>query len=144
MPTRDVVKTGIAGLDAILSDGIPRGNVILLEGAIGTGKTTFGVEFVYHGASRFKEPGIIRLFEVCPAKHVRCPGGCVVGWREGGSEVGTDDGGRFGEDRLAELVTKNAHRREEQIIATVIEAVKQWTGTAELQDDLTLLLVRRH
>ncbi len=71
MPTRDVVKTGIAGLDAILSDGIPRGNVILLEGAVGAGKTTLGVEFVYRGASQFDEPGIIVLFEVSPDKLVR-------------------------------------------------------------------------
>ena len=71
MPTRDVLKTGIAGLDAILSDGIPRGNVILLEGAVGTGKTTLGVEFVYRGASQFDEPGIIVLFEVSPDKLVR-------------------------------------------------------------------------
>jgi len=78
MPTRDVVKTGIFGLDAILSDGIPRGNVILLEGAVGTGKTTFGVEFVYHGASKFDEPGIIVLFEVSPDKLIRDAAG--FGW----------------------------------------------------------------
>ena len=71
MPNRDVVKTGIAGLDAILSDGLPRGNVILLEGAVGAGKTTLGVEFVYRGASQFDEPGIIVLFEVSPDKLVR-------------------------------------------------------------------------
>ena len=71
MSNRDVVKTGIAGLDSILSAGIPRGNVILLEGSIGTGKTTFGVEFVYRGASEFSEPGIIVLFEVSPQKLVR-------------------------------------------------------------------------
>jgi circadian clock protein KaiC len=71
MPTRDVVKTGIAGLDAILSHGIPRGNVILLEGAVGTGKTTLGVEFIYRGASQFDEPGIIVLFEVSPDKLIR-------------------------------------------------------------------------
>jgi circadian clock protein KaiC len=71
MPARDVVKTGITGLDAILSGGIPRGNVILLEGAVGTGKTTLGVEFVYRGASQFDEPGIIVLFEVSPDKLVR-------------------------------------------------------------------------
>ncbi len=71
MSTRDAVKTGITGLDAILADGIPRGNVILLEGAVGTGKTTLGVEFVYRGASQFDEPGIIVLFEVSPDKLVR-------------------------------------------------------------------------
>jgi circadian clock protein KaiC len=71
MTELDVVKTGISGLDVILSSGIPRGNVILVEGGIGTGKTTMGVEFVYRGASLFGEPGIIVLFEVSPDKLVR-------------------------------------------------------------------------
>jgi circadian clock protein KaiC len=71
MPESDLVKTGISGLDSTLSDGIPRGNVILVEGAVGTGKTTMGVEFVYRGASQFGEPGIIVLFEVSPEKLVR-------------------------------------------------------------------------
>ena len=71
MVESDLVKTGIAGLDDILSGGIPRGNVILVEGAIGTGKTTIGVEFVYRGASQFDEPGIIVLFEVSPHKLIR-------------------------------------------------------------------------
>ncbi|HWF11563.1 MAG TPA: ATPase domain-containing protein [Bryobacteraceae bacterium] len=64
----DLVKTGITGFDDILLGGIPRGNVILVEGGIGTGKTTLGVEFVYRGASQFGEPGIIVLFEVSPEK----------------------------------------------------------------------------
>ena len=46
-------RTGISGLDVILAAGIPRGNVILLEGGIGAGKTTMGVEFVYRGATKF-------------------------------------------------------------------------------------------
>jgi circadian clock protein KaiC len=71
MSEPDLVRTGISGLDSILSEGIPRGNVILLEGAIGTGKTTCGVEFVYRGASEFNEPGIIVLFEVSPEKLIR-------------------------------------------------------------------------
>jgi circadian clock protein KaiC len=71
MAEPNLVKTGISGLDVILSSGIPRGNVILLEGGIGTGKTTMGVEFVYRGASAFEEPGIIVLFEVSPDRLVR-------------------------------------------------------------------------
>ena len=67
----DVVKTGISGLDAIFSGGIPRGNLILLEGAIGTGKTTMGTEFVYRGAKEFGEPGIIVVFETSPDKLAR-------------------------------------------------------------------------
>ncbi len=71
MPKPDLVKTGIAGLDSILQGGIPRGNVILVEGGIGAGKTTLGVEFIYRGASYFNEPGIIVLFEVSPHKLMR-------------------------------------------------------------------------
>ena len=71
MDSPEAVRTGVLGLDAILGDGIPRGNVILTEGAVGTGKTTLGVEFVYRGASQFDEPGIIVVFEVSPDKLVR-------------------------------------------------------------------------
>jgi circadian clock protein KaiC len=71
MAEPDLVPTGISGLDGILAGGVPRGNVILLEGAVGTGKTTLGVEFVYRGAQEFGEPGVIVLFEVSPDKLVR-------------------------------------------------------------------------
>lgn len=71
MTEPDLVKTGIAGLDDIFNGGIPRSNVILVEGSIGAGKTTLGVEFVYRGASQFDEPGIIVVFEVSPEKLMR-------------------------------------------------------------------------
>jgi circadian clock protein KaiC len=71
MPPTDLVPTGVAGLDAVLVGGIRRGNIILTEGAVGTGKTTLGVEFIYHGASQFGEPGIIVVFEVSPDKLIR-------------------------------------------------------------------------
>ena len=78
MGERDLVRTGVSGLDTILLGGIPRGNIVLLEGAIGTGKTTLGVEFVYRGASQFEEPGVIVLFEVSPDRLIRDAAG--LGW----------------------------------------------------------------
>jgi circadian clock protein KaiC len=72
------VRTGVSGLDKILAGGIPRGNVILLQGAIGTGKTTLGTEFVYRGAQEFGEPGVIVVFEVSPDKLTRDAAG--LGW----------------------------------------------------------------
>src|SRR5438094_8468920 len=71
MPDPDLVTTGIKGLDEILFGGIPRGNVILVAGTAGSGKTTLGLEFVYRGAREFNEPGVIVLFEVSPSKIVR-------------------------------------------------------------------------
>ena len=78
VPESDRVTTGINGLDAILSGGIPRGNIILIEGAIGTGKTTMGVEFVYRGIRESGEPGVIVVFEVSPDKLARDAAG--LGW----------------------------------------------------------------
>jgi circadian clock protein KaiC len=71
MPDRDLVTTGVRGLDELFAGGIPRGNIVLLAGAAGTGKTTLGVEFIYRGASEHDEPGIIVLFEVAPDKTIQ-------------------------------------------------------------------------
>ena len=62
--SRAFLRTGIAGLDAILGGGIPQGNVVLITGGPGSGKTSLGVEFVYRGAREFNEPGMIVTFEV--------------------------------------------------------------------------------
>src|SRR5688500_12654108 len=78
MPERDFVKTGIDGLDDILVGGLLRGNVVLVAGPAGSGKTTLGIEFIYRGATQFDEPGLIVLFEVSPDKLVR--DAAMFGW----------------------------------------------------------------
>jgi circadian clock protein KaiC len=50
-------KTGIWGLDNILSGGFSRGHLFLLEGAPGTGKTTIALQFLLEGA-RAGEKGL--------------------------------------------------------------------------------------
>ena len=47
----DQVATGIAGLDDVLSGGLARGRVFLLEGSPGTGKTTVAMQFLRTGAA---------------------------------------------------------------------------------------------
>jgi circadian clock protein KaiC len=78
MPEGDLIKTGIAGLDSILLGGIPRNNVILLQGVTGSGKTLMGLEFIYRGITQFNEPGLIVVFETSPDKLVRDAAG--FGW----------------------------------------------------------------
>ena len=71
MAEGDLIQTGIAGLDVILQGGIPKGNVLLVEGAAGTGKTLLGMEFIYRGVTYYNEPGMIVSFEVAPQKLIR-------------------------------------------------------------------------
>ena len=71
MAEGDLIRTGITGLDDILRGGFPRGNVLLVEGAAGTGKTLLGLEFIYRGITEYHEPGLIVTFEVAPRKLIR-------------------------------------------------------------------------
>ena len=43
--------TGIKGLDAILAGGLPRGELHLVQGDTGTGKTTIGLQFLLAGVA---------------------------------------------------------------------------------------------
>ncbi|MFH1470600.1 MAG: ATPase domain-containing protein, partial [Candidatus Micrarchaeota archaeon] len=60
---KGVVKTGVDGLDDMLGGGIPKGNVVLLSGQAGTGKTIFSLQYLYNGSSNFKEKGLYITFE---------------------------------------------------------------------------------
>ncbi len=44
------VKTGIDGLDAALNGGIPKGNLVLISGGAGTGKSTLCMQYLLAGA----------------------------------------------------------------------------------------------
>ena len=55
--------TGISGLDDILGGGIPRGNMVLVAGSVGTGKTTLCLEFLVRGAERGERSLFISVTE---------------------------------------------------------------------------------
>src|SRR6202011_4207999 len=78
MTDSDVIQTGVYGLDQIFLGGILKGNLILVEGAAGVGKTLLGVEFIYRGITEYDEPGIIVVFETSPRKLIRDATG--FGW----------------------------------------------------------------
>jgi sigma-B regulation protein RsbU (phosphoserine phosphatase) len=70
-------------------------------------------------------------------------GDLLVCYTDGITEPENEYGEMFGEERLIELVAKNAARDDTGIIESVMEAVRQWTGAPELSDDMTLLLARK-
>ena len=46
-------KTGVQGFDEIIFGGIPKGNLVVLSGDPGSGKTVFCFSFLYEGAKRY-------------------------------------------------------------------------------------------
>jgi phosphoserine phosphatase RsbU/P len=67
----------------------------------------------------------------------------LVFYTDGITEPENAYGEMFGEERMIELLVRNAHCDEADIVKAMTEAVREWTGSDELQDDMTLLLVRR-
>ncbi len=53
-----VVKTGIPGFDSTLSVGLKKNSSVVVSGPPGSGKTIFGLQFIYSGAKEFDEPGV--------------------------------------------------------------------------------------
>jgi sigma-B regulation protein RsbU (phosphoserine phosphatase) len=71
------------------------------------------------------------------------PGDLLAFFTDGVTEPENEFGEMFGEDRFLDLLARNAHLDEHEILSTVIESVRAWTSSEELQDDMTLLLARR-
>ena len=60
---RAIARTGVPGLDDILSGGLSRRHVFLLEGSPGTGKTTVALRFLLEGAENGERGLYITLSE---------------------------------------------------------------------------------
>ncbi len=71
------VITGIPNLDEMLDGGFVPQSAILLRGAPGTGKTTFGLQFLLEGVRR-SEAGLFISFEEFPQSLYR--DAASVGW----------------------------------------------------------------
>ena len=65
------VPSGIPGLDDMLADGFISGDIVLVTGGPGSGKTTLGLQYLYHGATEYGEPGIFVTLEESPARVIR-------------------------------------------------------------------------
>jgi sigma-B regulation protein RsbU (phosphoserine phosphatase) len=70
-------------------------------------------------------------------------GDLVVAYTDGIVEPENAYGEMFGDDRLKDLLVKYSKADSSEIIARTMEAVSLWTGSSELQDDMTMLVARR-
>src|SRR5205085_8761655 len=51
-PTLARTSSGVPGLDALIEGGFPLNRTIVIGGGVGTGKTTFGLQFIAEGLHR--------------------------------------------------------------------------------------------
>jgi len=67
--SRELISTGITGLDEMLGGGTLRGNAVLVAGPVGSGKTTAAVQFLDEGV-KHREPGVLVIFEETTPKYL--------------------------------------------------------------------------
>jgi sigma-B regulation protein RsbU (phosphoserine phosphatase) len=70
-------------------------------------------------------------------------GDVLLAYTDGITEPENVYGEMFGEERLKDLVVKYSKADSSELIARTMEAVMEWTGSGELQDDMTMVVARR-
>jgi len=71
------------------------------------------------------------------------PGSVIVIYSDGITEAMNAQEVEFGENRLADVVTKHMHDSSELIIQHILEAVHKHIGNIPQMDDITLLIIKR-
>ncbi|HKD05819.1 MAG TPA: SpoIIE family protein phosphatase [Bryobacteraceae bacterium] len=69
-------------------------------------------------------------------------GDLLVAYTDGITEPENAYGEEYGADRLAETVLLHRNAEPREIVAKVMESVKQWSGAPELPDDMTVVIAR--
>ncbi len=74
----DRIKSGVPGLDELMYGGIPRGNLVVLSGDPGSGKTVLCWQFVHEGVTKFGENSVYVSLE--ESEEVIFQGALEFGW----------------------------------------------------------------
>lgn len=72
------------------------------------------------------------------------PGDLVLLYTDGVSEAENEDGEQYEDDRLIELLRSERQRPPSDIVTTLIEDLTEFTGSPEINDDLTVILIRKN
>ena len=70
-------------------------------------------------------------------------GDTLVAYTDGVTEPENAQGEEYGEERLRQAVSRNGGRALQSVIEDVMDDVVRWTGDSTLQDDMTMLVLRR-
>ncbi len=112
----DRIKTGVPGFDGIVDGGLPKGFIVLLSGAPGTGKTIFGLHFLIEGIKN-GEKCVYITYSQSP-KDIRDQG-TVLGW-----DLSTLE---FVEMRPEEFEESLANKKYDRIVLDSLSSVAVMT-----------------
>jgi sigma-B regulation protein RsbU (phosphoserine phosphatase) len=70
------------------------------------------------------------------------PNDLLLAYTDGITEPENTYGEEFGESRLLEVARRMLSAPSEALVTEIYRSVDEWTGSPELQDDMTLVLAR--
>ena len=87
--------------------------------------------------------GIFREVELEDLEVAVEPGDCLVFYTDGVTEAMDTNHALFGQDRLEAAMRASEGASAEQVLDTIVSAIRDFTGDIPQSDDLTLFVVRR-
>jgi circadian clock protein KaiC len=131
----NILSSGIPSLDKIIDGGFNQGDVILVAGQPGAGKSTLGMQFVYNGIVQRDEPGIYASFVESATKLRRDM--LKFGWNLSRLE-------QEGRLELLDLVQSASERGVEANLAEMISSIKKLGATRLVVDSLSAVMTYIH
>jgi circadian clock protein KaiC len=119
------LATGVPGLDEMMGGGIPEGDVLMLTGPAGSGKTTFATQFLAQGLSE-GENCVVAVFEEYPEAYLTRAKTVDVDFKE-----------MIEKDRLAVIYLRPLDLSVDEMLAEIIVAVKRLDATRVVIDSLS-------
>jgi circadian clock protein KaiC len=123
--TQRRLGTGVAGLDEMMGGGVPEGDVLILTGPAGSGKTTFATQFVAEGLVR-QERCVVAVFEEVPETYIARAKGLPV-----------DFAAMVAQDRLAVIYLRPLDLSVDETLEEIHGAVRRLGATRVVIDSLS-------
>jgi KaiC domain protein len=140
------VKTGIPGFDELVNGGIPKRNVVLLSGGPGTGKTIFGMQYLWNGL-QMSEPGVYVALEEHPVQvrvHMKNFGWDVKPYEEKGMFAVVDAfTGGIGEAAKREQYVVRDPDNVEELVDVLRQAIRDVKAERVVVDSVSTLYLTK-
>lgn len=119
------LHSGVPGLDDMMGGGIPEGDVLMLTGPAGSGKTTFATQFVAQGLEE-GEAAVVAVFEEYPEAYIARAKTAPVDFQK------MIDAGR-----LSVIYLRPLDLSVDEMLAEIVAAVQRMKATRVVIDSLS-------